>query len=341
MFAKILIAGLTASAGVASAAPLDAQILKGAPSKHIAIDSMPFVKAHNMVVNGDAEGGRAVVDSLFALTKEGTAEYAEALYWRARVSRSAESAKRDYIRIIVDYSLSPRVPNSLLNVGQIEVTSGEREKALTYFERLRRDYPGHPLQGLAGYWSAYTLFEVNDIQRACQINSEALQSVKSGNVELKNKLEFQNQRCRGVVIASQDTGAGAAGTVGRAVPVIAEAKKPVDPKQAAADAKKAAAEAKKAAEDAARNPTVSDDEEAKPAAKAGAVVYTVQLGAMGTRQKADELVARLKSEGYSARVVSEGNLHKVRVGKFTDRNDAASILADLKAKKFDGFISKE
>lgn len=293
-----------------------AQILKGAQSKHIGVDSSMYVKAHNMVANGDGEGGRALVDSLFALAREGTAEYAEGLYWRARVAQSAESAQRDYVRIIVDYSLSPRVPNALLNVGQIELVRGEREKALRYFERLRRDYPGHPLQALAGYWAARTLFEVNDLQRACATNAEALALVKSGNVELKNRIEFQNQRCRGVVLATQDSGSGRSGTVGTAVPVIAEAQPP------------------KADEE-------DEEEVTAPAAAEAGETFSVQVGALGTRAKANELVAALKKQGYTARIIGDQPLFRVRVGSFRDRDGAASLLAELKAKKFDGFITKE
>lgn len=340
MDTKRLVKRLVLAAGVGvltlgPASALSAQVLRGAASKHMAIDSMPYVKAHNIVTNGDAEAGRAMVDSLFALNKENTPEYAEGLYWRARVAQSAESAQRDYVRIIVDYSMSPRVPNALLNVGQIELVRGERDKALRYFERLRRDYPGHSLQGLAAYWSARTLFEVNDLQRACQVNAEALELVKSGNVELKNRIEFQNQRCRGVIIATQDSGAGRRGTVGTAVPVIAEARPPADEQKETPPARDT-------------RPTNVPSPSETPAQGTGqgttgaqGGVYTVQLGALGTRKKADELVLKLKAAGYAARVIEEDNLFKVRVGKFAGRSDAVMVLEELKAKNYDGFISRE
>jgi len=69
---------------------------------------------------------------------------------------------------------------------------------------------------------------------------------------------------------------------------------------------------------------------------------TIQVGAFKERGAAEAIVKRLKGKGYSAYLVpvSEG-LFNVRVGSFTDREDAERILAKLETQeKFKPFIVK-
>ena len=69
---------------------------------------------------------------------------------------------------------------------------------------------------------------------------------------------------------------------------------------------------------------------------------TIQVGAFKDRAAADAIVKRLKGKGYSAYLVpvSEG-LFNVRVGSFTDREDAERVLTKLETQeKFKPFIVK-
>ena len=69
---------------------------------------------------------------------------------------------------------------------------------------------------------------------------------------------------------------------------------------------------------------------------------TIQVGAFKERAAAEAIVKRLKGKGYSAYLVpvSDG-LFNVRVGSFTDREDAERILAKLETQeKFKPFIVK-
>lgn len=69
---------------------------------------------------------------------------------------------------------------------------------------------------------------------------------------------------------------------------------------------------------------------------------TIQVGAFKERTAAESIVKRLKGKGYSAYLVpvSEG-LFNVRVGSFTDREDAERVLAKLETQeKFKPFIVK-
>lgn len=69
---------------------------------------------------------------------------------------------------------------------------------------------------------------------------------------------------------------------------------------------------------------------------------TIQVGAFKERAAAEAIVKRLKGKGYSAYLapVSDG-LFNVRVGSFTDREDAERILTKLETQeKFKPFIVK-
>ncbi len=119
-------------------------------------------------------------------------------------------------------------------------------------------------------------------------------------------------------------------------------------------AKPAAAPAKPTARSAAAprptpKPTVKPSAKApepksasKPASPAPLNRLTIQVGAFKERSAAEDIVKRLKGKGYSAYLVpvSEG-LFNVRVGSFTNREDAERILAKLETQeKFKPFIVK-
>src|SRR3954470_18908402 len=75
-----------------------------------------FARARTLVVNGNGAAGRLLVDSVVAATEPDTPAYAEALYWRARLAVGAD-AERDYRRILVDFPLSPRSGDALLQLA--------------------------------------------------------------------------------------------------------------------------------------------------------------------------------------------------------------------------------
>ncbi len=85
------------------------------------------------------------------------------------------------------------------------------------------------------------------------------------------------------------------------------------------------------------NPRPAKSPTAAPVAR-----LTIQVGAFKERAAAEAIVKRLKGKGYSAYLVpvSDG-LFNVRVGSFTDREDAERILAKLETQeKFKPFIVK-
>ena len=168
-------------------------------------DSAIYAKAQQMVANGDAVNGRKLVDSVAAAAPAGTQAFAEGLFWRATLASNARDSEQEYRQIIVDYPLSGRVSDALLRIGQLEAARGENAAALQHFQRLVLEHPTSPLRPEASYWVARMYFDANDATRACTANNDALASVKASNVELKNRIDFQQQRCRGVALAVNPT----------------------------------------------------------------------------------------------------------------------------------------
>jgi cell division protein FtsN len=185
-----------------------------ASAQAAAVDSTPYIQARDMVSNGEVEKGHRLVDSLLKAAAPGSPAYAEGLYWRAAISQSARDAERDYRQVVVDYPLSPRVPDALLRLGQLEAARGDRDAALQHFQRIVLEYPDSPRRAEASYWVANTYLSHNDLQRGCTANADALARVASTNVELKNRIDYQQLRCRNVQLAK-----GAVPAVPAAAPV--------------------------------------------------------------------------------------------------------------------------
>jgi septal ring-binding cell division protein DamX len=169
-----------------------------------ASDSARYKEAQQMVANGDAAGGRRLADSVANAAPAGSVAFAEGLFWRATLAASAKDSEHEYRQIIVDYPLSGRVPDALLRIGQLESARGENAAALQHFQRLVLEHPESPLHAEASYWVARMYFDTNDASHACVANADALTNVRSSNIELKNKIDFQQQRCRGVTLATNN-----------------------------------------------------------------------------------------------------------------------------------------
>ena len=192
------------------ALPIALPCVVGAQS---ASDSAFYVQAQQMVANGDAASGRKLADSVAAAAPAGSVAFAEGLYWRATLAENARDSEHEYRQIIVDYPLSGRVPDALLRIGQLESARGENAAALQHFQRLVLEHPQSPLHADASYWVARMYFDTNDATHGCSANADAHASVRPSNIELKNRIDFQQQRCRGVVLSTNSAPAPVASPV--------------------------------------------------------------------------------------------------------------------------------
>jgi cell division protein FtsN len=319
------------------------------------------------VSDGNGVAGRALIDSVIATTSPTARLYPEALFWRASLASNAADAESDYKHIVVDYPLAPQAEDALLRLAQLELARGDKEGALIHLQRIPRDYPRSKSLARASYWTARVLFEKNDIPNACAANANALAQAGDSEIELRNQIQYQGQRCPSVAAtaAASPTNAPASSPpVSTAAPAHAA---PVESSPVAAKA--AAADSAPVPVPASTPPkTVSQDQRPKPPtegkdtkpsivdpakspANAGAKPppqapagssrssgYSVQVAAYTRRSEADKLTASLVKRGYQARVDGEVAPFRVRIGRYATNKEAEDALGRIKAKHMDGFV---
>ena len=170
-----------------------------------------FARAQALVSDGNGVAGRALIDSVIAATQPTARLYPEALFWRATLAANAADAESDYKHIVVDYPLAPQAEDALLRLAQLELARGDRDGALGHLQRIPRDYPRSKSLARASYWTARVLFEKNDIRNACAANANALAQADASQVELRNQIQYQGQRCPAVVAEASAPTTGVTG----------------------------------------------------------------------------------------------------------------------------------
>lgn len=68
--------------------------------------------------------------------------------------------------------------------------------------------------------------------------------------------------------------------------------------------------------------------------------FRVQVGAFRLRANAEVLVKQLGRDGFRASIRQTSDLYKVQVGPFHDRKDANRLAKELKAKRYDVFVTQ-
>jgi hypothetical protein len=259
-----------------------------------AADSV-YLRARQLVANGNGAAGRGLVDSMVAAAMPGTPGYAEALYWRANLAVIGSESEADYRRIVVEYPASPRAADALLKLADLEMARGDRAAAIVHLQRFMMENPNHPDRARSGLALVRLAFETNDAPRACLALGRLLQEVPAENIELRNQLTYYSPRClsvdttRATVITRADSGTAKRDTTRRV----------------------------------AATP--------KPAAKTR---YTVQVCACATRTLAERYLAQLQLAGFDARLVGTAKPFRVRVGQYDTRAAANAAAAKVKAHKF-------
>jgi hypothetical protein len=258
--------------------------------------SAVFVRARQLVVNGSGAAGRLLVDSVLAATSPDSADYPEALYWRAALAASPADAERDYRRIVVEYTFSPRTGDALIQLAQLELARADRDAAESHLRRFLIEQPDHGQRGRAGYLLARLLIDRNDIPRGCAALARTRTDVPADSVELRNQVDYLVPRCDGVDTSGAPT--------------------------------------RMAADSAAPASSTETGRGNAKATTATTGKYTIQVASYQTREAADALAKRLTVTGTEARVVGKAKPFRVRVGHFETRTAAAETLKQLKTKGF-------
>jgi cell division septation protein DedD len=289
-----------------------ALLLSGSSLGAQAASDSVFARAQRMVSDGSATAGRALVDSMVRASRRGSPAYAEAIFWRASLAATSQQAEQDYRRLIVEYPLYARSGDVLLRLAQLELLRGNRDAAALHLRRIQTEHPEFGNQAAASYWLSRVLFEKNDLPGACGAIADAKRLVKPDDVELKNQIDYQDQQCAGVVVASVDS------AVGTQSPVVQETPASSSPAPAAA-------------------PKTERVPAASPATTGS---YSVQIAAYNKLSQATALASRLSKRGFAARVDGKKAPFRVRIGKYETRAEAAAAQARIKKSGINGIVVK-
>jgi TolA-binding protein len=297
-----------------------------------------FTRAQEMASDGNSAAGRLLVDSVIRATSPTSPIYPQALFYRATLATNAADAESDYRHIVVDYPLAPQAEDALLRLAQLELARGDRDDALGHLQRIPRDYPRSKSLARASYWIARVLFEKNDIAGACAANANAMAQTSEGEVELRNQIQYQSQRCASYAAAKDvtpptvaaDSSPPAAATTN---PVQVPAKQPMTLPTKARDTEPSVVEPKTPV------PTAAEVKNA-PASAVGTRSYSVQVAAYNKKPQAEKLAASLEKRGYQARVDGVAAPFRVRIGRYTTAREAEVALKEIKSKGMAGFVAR-
>jgi hypothetical protein len=258
-------------------------------------------RARAMVDGGDGATARTLLDSLVGAVPVGTFDFAEALYWRAVLAERIGEAERDWKRLAIDVPLSPRAPDALVRLGELDMLRGHPAEARVYFTRLLRDFPSGVYRTKGLLWLTRSYFDERNMAGGCR-TLDSLRGVEVPDGELRLQSDELQRRCTGPMANSAP---------GASEKLVVSEKSAISGRAAAS---------------------------AKPVA--GSERYSVQLAAYETRADAGEAVRRFKTRDIDARIDGEQKPFRVRVGYYATRAAATKALNTLKKLGFDGFVAE-
>lgn len=262
------------------------------------------------------------------------AERARALMLRARLADDHAAAERDYLSIVLGYPTSSHTPLALLRLGQGLLAAGEPARAAGYLQRLVADYPGRQERTVGLLWLARAQTANRQDAAACATARLALND--TDDVDLRAMLQAEES------VACAAAGARVAASTSAAPPTQDPPRpRPADERPRTPPPAPPPAPAAQRPEVA--PPTAPTEQRATDAPPAVAGRFTAQTGAFRQQATLDEMVARLRRAGYEPRAVRvpANDLLRVRVGNFTSREEAARLVARLRADGFDALVASD
>ncbi len=291
--------------------PLCLALLAFAPAPVSAQDDPRLVAAVRLSQDGLSDSARAVAGRILAATLPTDSLYPEALYAMGRLAATEQDRRLYLRRVAVDYTQSAWADDALLQLAQLDYSSGNAAAAVRQLDQLLRDYPGSPLTAQAAFWGARAAGDRRESVLACRMADIGL-AVVGDDIELRNQLDFQRQRCQGLgAMAAESARVALVDSVERA---------------RADSVARALADSTERARRSTRPPV-------RPSARRSG--FYVQMSAVKTQAAADAGAARVRRAGHTPVIMREGGFLKVRAGAFSTR-EAAAVAATELAQKLGG-----
>jgi hypothetical protein len=161
------------------------------------VDSV-VARARQTAAQGDTVAGRAILDSALASKLDNEVAKAELTYWNARLALASADRERELTLFIVDYPFSPRAGAALFDLGMLELSHGDRDRAATHLSRFLAESPDDSNRTTASLSLARVLFERGETPRACAVLLSGRADIPATAVELRNQFDFAAGSCRGV-----------------------------------------------------------------------------------------------------------------------------------------------
>ena len=270
------------------------------PRHHAAAQTDPRLSAAvRLAQDGMSDSARAVVARLLAGLQPTDSLYPEAVYTSGLLAATERARRLELRRVVVEYPQSAWADDALLQLAQLDYATGNPGATAVQIDQLLRDYPESPLSATAAFWGARAASDHRDPATACRMVAMGLRTVGT-DVELRNQLEFQKNRCEGLATMLADSAKAAlADSLARARADSIARSKPGK-----------------------RRPSAPLP--LRPS-------YYVQIAAVPARAAAVSDSVRARRAGYSAVILKEGAYLKIRI-PFATRAEAEAALPQVKAK---------
>jgi tetratricopeptide (TPR) repeat protein len=140
----------------------------------------------------------ARAERLVAASAPSASHYPAALALKAKLAATASDAEYAYLRIVVEYPLTPEAKTALRKLADYEEAQGDRAGAARHLTRLIDEYPEDRDYGNTAFKLSQLLMEQNRLPEACGVLLRAYATTPHSAAELRNRLEFAAGRCNGV-----------------------------------------------------------------------------------------------------------------------------------------------
>lgn len=130
-----------------------------------------IVRAEAQAAAGETDAARAAVERWWR-EKGGSLTAADdarprALLLRGRLATDPDSARNDFLVIVLEHPRSAEAPEALLRLGQLYHATGDAERAARYLARLTADHPTSAQAAAGHLWLARARRSMGDGAGAC------------------------------------------------------------------------------------------------------------------------------------------------------------------------------